>query len=79
MQTEKQLWAKERNWLLLRLRGVRSVFGEKNRSLISLVMGNEKDVDIADRLIRKFIMELSAIDTYDKYIKLWEERRKKHG
>lgn len=40
--TERQIWAMKRNWLLLRLKGARSIFSSVNVAFMSNVLIKEK-------------------------------------
>ena len=45
MTTEKQIWARKRNWLIRRLLGAKSIFSLDNIVFMSKSMKNDEDVD----------------------------------
>ena len=42
MITEKQIWARRRNWLILRLVGAKSIFSWDNINFMEETIGREK-------------------------------------
>lgn len=55
--TEKQLWARKRNWLILRLMGARSIFSHENTTFMKGATTMNQDAiyrceDALDRLIK---------------------------
>lgn len=72
------IWAKNHNWLLLRLRGALSTFSHDNEIMLKTVVGrqHEREVDAVTEGLRSLIGSLSGVDTYEKHQKLVEERRK---
>lgn len=53
--TEKQIWARKRNWLILRLMGAKSIFTYENRQFMQDIEKDDDYVykceDAIDRLI----------------------------
>ena len=47
--SKREKWAKERNWLILRVRGAMSVFSIKNREFMRELM-NEEDYGLINRV-----------------------------
>lgn len=65
--TKRQLWAKKRNWMLFRLRGMGTVFTGYNREFVSSLVP-EKDLYLIDQLNNN-IIKLIKIISDSKYVK----------
>ena len=59
--TKRQIWAMKRNWLLLRLRGARSVFSYSSRELIHSLIPSEdwRNIGNVDNGLRELIDKIS--------------------